>query len=257
MTYICMSLAAACALASCSDGPINEERSPAANAERPQSEESVPVAPRLAKPADYSGVETTQELFALLAPGDRALAAEFYGRYDPVVMQFSTHAQLDWMIDHGYPMPEDIVAASVLTEAELLALHRQGDAKAGYFYLDRMATKGPDISNAERSQLNSIATNVLVNGSPFSGYAVARYERSKGDPHAALAGYAWAGWLGDRRALTAMAGAQQELTGLNVTTPLEPAVAVLSFATLMRTAHSLQPALFSRKVESIPYEAPQ
>lgn len=247
-------------LAACAeDQTMQGEAMAAAEPELP-SANAVIETRQLAKPADYNGVDNAQALFAQLPPRDRAMAEEFYGKYDPVVMQFGSHEQLAWMINNGYPMPEDVVAASLLTDSELLDLHRSGDVKAGIFYLDRRAYPSVNASNKiskpERSQLNSIANDVLVSGSPFAGYAYARYEESKGNSHSALAGYAWSGWLGDRRAMEAMARAQRKLGSLNSATPLEPAVAVIAFATLMRTAHSLKPALFSRKVEPIPYSLP-
>lgn len=206
----------------------------------------------------YEGIETTEELFARLTPIDRRLMESFYGGYDSAALDIDNHEQLEWMIDHDYPMPDDIAAAHALTNDQLLALHESGSNKAGFFYLERKSNKDNPLSPQEHAKLDVIATEVLFNGSPFSGYAYAKYqEQVNGDPHRALTGYAWAGWMGDRRAMKAMTNAEHRLRASYPEVPLQASTAVTDFAALMKAARSRDPTLLNKKIQSIPFDSHQ
>lgn len=199
----------------------------------------------------YFGIESTEELLSSLPHEHQSLTMAFYSGYDRVAIEFATKEQLAWLINNGYPMPNDIVAASRMSDTELLKLHQQGNALAGIFLLDRVAFNSDEMAPAERSKLNSIATDILVRGSPFAGYVYSRYQLSKGDSHSALAGYAWAAWLGDTRAASTM-GKKSYSIQLQGNSQLQPEVVAMATINLFGTIQALNPSLLSRDHDYFP-----
>lgn len=95
-----------------------------------------------------------EELLAGLDPEQRALAEAFASRY-PEAYRFASAAQLAWMVERGYPMPEEITAAEAMRMDELMQLASSGNVKAMMLAVDRGAREneagGPDPDDRERN----------------------------------------------------------------------------------------------------------
>lgn len=145
------------------------------------------------------------------------------------VYSIDSPQQIAWMAAHGYPLPEDLVAADKLSNADLRELANQGNDKAGFLLRERnidvlkakfadYAAKGlsrqrfwetdPDGPSMEQEDKNDRAL-MMKSWSPFKGYLQAQDSLlQQGDvsssPHDAeakiMAGLALAGYLGDTRA---------------------------------------------------------
>lgn len=173
---------------------VEEQRSPAASVDSllaTRDSQSLPT---------YGNQD---ELLDSLAPHVRAKVMAFYEGYGDSIIDFHGAEQLGWLRTHQYPMPDDVLAASQNTEDQLLAEYRTGNIQAGFFYLDRAATRLASGANdiSERRQLDGVAREYLASGSPLAGYAYYNYQRKvHQDSYAAFAGLMFASDLGDGRA---------------------------------------------------------
>jgi len=61
---------------------------------------------------------------------------EFNARYVGAIA-FRTEGEFEWMEQHGFPLPEEILAAADMPLADLRSLADSGDPKAQFLYLDR------------------------------------------------------------------------------------------------------------------------
>lgn len=195
----------------------------------------------------------TREMYSRLAPSDRELVEGFYSNYG-AVMDFSNKQELLWMRRHGYPMPEDVLEAARLTDQELERRYEGGDVQAGFFLLDRRAEAVPEDGKVEFDfsvESNVLAKDLLVSGSPFSGYAYYRYYSQRPDLQAkALAGLLWAGWQGDYRATRQMIS----LTGRNARyseADLAPGTIAMAYQALLSTVRGHNPGLLTRKQDML------
>ncbi|TQD41572.1 hypothetical protein FKV25_12710 [Lysobacter aestuarii] len=189
-------------------------------------DESSPAEEEASKPdmrigGKYGDVQNTRALLSRLSEPDREAVLEFYGKFGSEAFEFETPEQLAWLIDHGYPMPEDIVEALGMTDLELSQAFEAGDVKAGFFYMDRLTEqrlRAKDANGAlrpaERMEMAGLVEDLVLTGSPFAGYVNARYQSAvEGDFNAAMASYAWAAWLGDGRAGDVMMRLENRLGG--------------------------------------------
>ena len=141
---------------------------------------------------------SSQELLGRLGERDREIVDFFYANFGGSAFAFNNAAELQWMTRQGFPMPEDIIKASRLTDTELERRLDEGDSKAGYFLLDRYATR---TNGMDSPKGRSLAERVLVSGGAFSGYAYFNYYRNVRNCWSkALAGLLWANFQGDWRA---------------------------------------------------------
>lgn len=138
--------------------------------------------------------DSWEELVATLSNEDRRLVDELRARY-PEAFKFTSRAQLQWMIEHGYPMPAEIVEAQGMPMDELIALGKNGNLKASMLAMDRLikaAVEGspagvtPKI-NESPLNLDMIALRRRAfqkSCSPFNQYLNARYyeELARTDP---------------------------------------------------------------------------
>jgi hypothetical protein len=85
-------------------------------------------------------VDSWEMLLAELDAGDRQLVEAFAARY-PGAFDFVRTEQLEWMLENGFPMPEEIAAAAKMPMEELLRLAYAGNHKAQALTLDRMAVE--------------------------------------------------------------------------------------------------------------------
>lgn len=143
----------------------------------------------------------------------------FYGVY-----QGRDADQIAWMAAHGYPMPEDNLAAKFIDTAKLRDLVKQGNLKAAFLLQDReltevsqrIATQGKSRLQVEtddpqlRADLYMLTKMTVTSDSPYRAFMWARGEKvtplvapNSGDSTVIGALY-WAMLLGD-------AGADQML----------------------------------------------
>ena len=134
-------------------------------------------------------IRNYEELWAQLDPGEQDTISAFSARYSDG-LRFYNNGQLQWMQRHGYPMPEDILAAEKLDDEELSKLAANGNARALALLVDRLisqsATLGQDLLaqgiDPFADQDFFLVTLDLMNGlqslyrsgTPFAGYMDAR-----------------------------------------------------------------------------------
>lgn len=140
------------------------------------------------------------------------------------VYSINSPQQVAWMAENGYPMPEDVIAAERLSDADLRELAKQGNDKAGFLLrertsaatkagLDNYHAQGKTNSdfwnndpNARQITMDDLTTMQLLqqSHSPFKGYVQALDSVLKDDPVSKdatiIAGLHWAQSLGDFRA---------------------------------------------------------
>lgn len=139
---------------------------------------------RLPGLASVQSASTLSERLAKLSETDRqyveAKNAEYFG-----VLDFGTAADQRKLVEQGFPMPEEWVAARSLPEQELLTLAQGGNTKAQMFYIDRVISevapvlkdRGFGDSPEDRALYNkfnqaSAMSSVLLKQtrSPFAAY---------------------------------------------------------------------------------------
>ncbi len=158
----------------------------------------------------------------LLTAYDSVSAAaleEFNARYADAIA-FRTEGEFEWMKEHGFPLPEEILAAADMPLSDLRALADSGDPKAQFLYLDRTLQEVRELrqsyfrSGMSPDSLKDIPEygNALVRAayaksfltdsdSPFAGYLMAEFSRAAfGNPYGYMAGLLHASHLGDPRA---------------------------------------------------------
>lgn len=108
------------------------------------------------------------------------------------VLQFGSEQQQRQMIEQGFPMPEEWLAARNIPDHELKQLAEAGNAKAQMFYIDRsisvlsavLSQRGLDTENAQDMQLLQLYASVSAmthqrlteSKSPFAAYQDGLFE---------------------------------------------------------------------------------
>lgn len=203
------------------DAPLKGTGSQTARAhpEKPDSTRiNVPLKYQFEDQRWVDAVDDREQLMAKYTPDQRAAITSFYtgygqgvttgGQYNfSDVFSFHSREQLEWLVDQGYPTPGDILAATTLATPELRDQAEAGNFKARVFYLARIQGSQDDVSKASSireiikkgSDTLRLASDVLTEGSPFGAYAYAKYSAGEGSKGLAIAGFAYAGILGDTR----------------------------------------------------------
>lgn len=157
-------------------------------------------------------------------PADQQAKISAFNRNHFGLYQVNSREQVAWMAENGYPMPEDVIAAEKLSDADLRGLARQGNDKAGFLLrernlatikakLDEYRAQGRADSDfwandpaAQQLTMDEIATTELLqqSHSPFKGYVKAmgngREDNQLAKDVDVIAGLEWAQRLGDFRA---------------------------------------------------------
>ena len=134
----------------------------------------------------------------------------FAARY-PEAYLFTSAEQLRWMVERGFPMPEEILAAQDLSLDTLLEMESAGNFKAGMLALDRwmdelelhpLSNMEPEDAITEGAGLIQLEQRMRETCSPFGYHLAARassfiFDYDPG--HVALAHLAVAVSLGDYR----------------------------------------------------------
>jgi len=143
----------------------------------------------------------------------------FNARYAGAIA-FRTRDEFEWLNEHGFPLPEEILVAADMPLGELRALADSGDPKAQFLYLDRTLQEVRDLrqsylrSGISPKGLNEIpeygdalaraayAKGFLTDSdSPFAGYLMAEFSRAAlGNRYGYMAGLLHATHQGDARA---------------------------------------------------------
>lgn len=168
------------------------------------SEFRVPVQFVFAGNQHVSYARSWEELTAGYSEADRGLIDEFVHGLPRSAYQFSSIEELRWMVQRGFPMPDDVLSASLIDDSELLGLALAGNTKAAFFYLDRLysADSWPSNDFLSAEQKWRVKAAALTGQSPFSGYLeAARLAREYPEsPTAAAGALAWVAMKGDTRA---------------------------------------------------------
>jgi hypothetical protein len=157
-------------------------------------------------------------------PADQQAKISAFNKRHFGLYQVNSREQVAWMAENGYPIPEDVIAAEKLSDADLRELAKQGNDKAGFMLrertldairskLDEYHAQGRTDADfwsgdpmAAQISADELATTDLLNKShsPYKGYVKAfgngRQENQLAKDIDAIAGLEWALRLGDFRA---------------------------------------------------------
>jgi hypothetical protein len=164
-------------------------------------------------------VESDADLLIVFTEDQRDLLGAFYNRYGTGpwsaspkafknVFSFHSAEQLQWLVEQGFPMPGDVLAAAAWSDDELRKQAESGNFKAKIFYAERLTKRELELlevgaaTEAAKVAVEAMALErtMLGDGSVFSAYVVAKRATAKGKDSYALAAYAYAEMLGDSRA---------------------------------------------------------
>lgn len=184
---------------------------------------TIPARYAFASHTQVPQVDDWEALLAELSPEDREFVERFAARY-PEAYLFTSAEQLRWMVERGFPMPEEILAARDLSLDTLLEMEAAGNLKAGMLALDRwmeelelhpLSSMEPEDAITEGAGLIQLEQRMRGTCSPFAYYIAARANRFifNYDPgEMALAHLAVAVSLGDSRLTRTMNQMAQELS---------------------------------------------
>lgn len=124
-------------------------------------------------------VDSWDALLEGLEPEERALVEAFTARY-PGAFQIKSVEQLRWMLERGYPMPEEILLAESMAVDSLIEMAKSGNDKAAMLAVDRLTETEPRVEldfldGYERYKQNMPLMDQLhASCSPFGYYVAAR-----------------------------------------------------------------------------------
>lgn len=173
-----------------------------------------PFAPTSAS-ISASKANSYQELLRRFPEAHQELIKAWYASHAQDSMHFGSNAQWQWLQQHDYPTPDDVLQASVMTDAQLRELAANGDTKANFFYLARLlddytqantASTTPTPHKAQlQSDLIASMDRALASGSSFAGYLFIPYYTALHGKQttgvATAAGLMWADSFGDSNGL--------------------------------------------------------
>lgn len=196
-------------------GPTPDEHGRASAAQLPPDTIFIPSRYQLPGVARAKTADNFDAWMEKFPPEDRkrieAFADRYYGVYE-----IASAKQIEWMAQAGYPMPEDLIAAANMSDAELRHFADKGNIKATILLNDRQMSEAidklkqldpasPQASDIRSSNFTSLM-RILNSDTPFKGYAEAAdamYLDQNGDDARAAgiaAGLMRADALGDARA---------------------------------------------------------
>lgn len=164
------------------------------------------------------GARTSEELLAKFPAAQRSAIERFYAAYGQgpfgvsqynfrSAIDFKNEKQYEWLRASGFPTPDEVVAAATMSDADLRRLADDGNLKASIFLLRRLSevsASGQTLTSDQSELAHRLTTAVIASGLPFAGYVVADRGRREGRPEDVIAGYSYAAYLGDSRALDFM-----------------------------------------------------
>lgn len=173
----------------------------------------------LAENAHAARAPDFEELLTAYDSVAAATLEEFNARYAGAIA-FRSAAEFAWMEEHGFPLPEEVLAAAEMSLGELRSLADGGNQSARFLYLDRTLQEvrelrqsylrsgiSPDalrdIPEYGDALIRASYAKGLITGSdsPFAGYLMAEFSRAAfGNAYGYMAGLLHASHLGDPRA---------------------------------------------------------
>jgi len=172
---------------------------------------AVPPHLRFAGIASVAVGDSWEHLLSDYGDDERVQIEAFTQALNSTTYLFRGEAEQEWLIDQAFPMPDEILAASAMSEDELRAMAVGGNSKAAFFYLlrsiknDSYHELDSEQDFLERSKIRAAA---FAADSAFLGYIEAARASKKypDEAHADAGALAWASTKGDTRAAYAIAG---------------------------------------------------
>lgn len=216
--------------------------------------------------AAATGAENYNDLLKRYPLTKQAQIKAWYAKHAAGSMTFTSNAQWQWMRQHDYPTPDDVLLASMMSEAQLRDLATQGDTKANFFYLARLLddyAQANEVSAATsrsktqlRAELSASMYRALASGSAFAGYMFGDYYAVLHSKNLAgvgvAAGLVWADSLGDSNAVLHNRQAAMSFPGVSGVQAAEAYFDMFSAAA--RTNPYFQDARRGRGKPSIPIQ---
>ncbi len=177
----------------------------------PTNRISIPSIFQLAGIREVAVANSWTGLISRYSDVDRATINTFVGGLAPVAYLFHSEEELAWMAERGFPMPDDILAAATMSDADLLEMSLQGNAKAALLYQARdldLERRGLQAASKEEAVAQMRVRGLAyASNSPFLGYLEAKRKAKiyPGDPSPSAGALAWAQLKGDTRAQWSMA----------------------------------------------------
>lgn len=195
---------------------LSSEASTSATAQPGAAHQGSPfVTTSMGAAAAAAGAENYKDLLKRYPQTKQAQIKTWYAKHAAGSMTFTSNAQWQWMRQHDYPTPDDVLRASMMSEAQLRDLAAQGDTKANFFYLARLldgyaqankVSAAPSQNKTRlRAELSTSMYRALASGSAFAGYMFGDYYAALHSKNVAgvgvAAGLVWADSLGDSNAV--------------------------------------------------------
>lgn len=251
-------------LAACRQGTaVNEAPNPSLSHKSGGTSVTAPADNvRLMKPgASVSKAQSYSALMLTLSAKDQTRVRDWYKRSGAPAMDAATANQIAWMQARGYPMPQDIARATLMTDTALKAAASTDDITAKILYTSRLldefeALIVTGISHNDDRRLHLVIEiqqamlRALASGSPYAGYLYAMKARLmypdniESTSAAQLAGWVWASKFGDTRAIYLMKKPTVQA--------VDASTAASEMSVMLVMALNTNPEVFSTPVVFIP-----
>lgn len=219
------------------------------SAQHPDASQSAPFVDKATTVISATVASNYNDLLQQYSPAQQAIIKAWYARYAADSLDFDSSGQWQWMQQHGYPTPDDVLRAAMLSTAQLRNLAISGDTKANFFYLARLLegennTQMSEVAGAPnqnkillQSEMSASMNRALASGSAFAGYMFASYYMALHNGDAIdigrAAGLTWADSFGDSRPVFTNRGMAMGFPGISGVRAAE--VYFDMFATAART----------------------
>lgn len=158
------------------NSPPSNATTPAPPARTPAI--AIPPGFQFAGIREVRAASSLDELLADHPETEQAIIRDFINRLDPAAYLFRSPRELEWMVQHGFPMPAEILAASRMSDDDLMQMALAGNTKAAFLAIQRNNQRPKAeayfIRDPEFSRLRQVNALAAAAESPFIGYLYAQ-----------------------------------------------------------------------------------
>ncbi|GMU45161.1 MAG: hypothetical protein AMXMBFR25_31470 [Lysobacterales bacterium] len=157
------------------NSPPSDATTPTPPAQTPAI--AIPPGFQFAGIRQVKAASSLDELLADHPETEQAIIRDFINQLDPAAYLFRSPRELEWMVQRGFPMPAEILAASRMSDDELMQMALAGNTKAAFLAIQRNNQRPkaeaylPGQGFLRQRQINALAAAAE---SPFIGYLYAQ-----------------------------------------------------------------------------------